>query len=65
MFIQTISSGFKSNPTTLLFWKGLDVFIMWDTAERQIEAVSLTFPTLVVILQVGLYVSVAASVTGM
>lgn len=45
MFIQAISSGFKSNPTTLLFWKGLDAFTMSDTAEKQMEVVSLPFPT--------------------
>lgn len=42
-FIQTIFSGFKPKPTTLLFWKGLDVFILSDTAKQQIEVVSLPF----------------------
>lgn len=43
MFIQTISSVVKPQPTTLLFWKGVDVFILSDTAKTQIEVVSLPF----------------------
>lgn len=46
MFIQTITHGFKSNPTTFLFCKRLVVFTLSDTAEKQIKVVFLAFPNI-------------------
>lgn len=64
MFIQTILSNFKPKPTTHLFWKGLDVFMLSDTAEKHIEVVCL-FQQLAVILWVRVYVNATASVIAM
>lgn len=64
MFIQTILSSFKPKPTTRLFWKGLDVFMLSDTAEKHIEVVCL-FQHLVVILQLRVYVNATAHVIAM